>query len=197
MYGCTSPTQLILAYNANVFQMSPCAVGYESILLADQTYEDHGHRSQPASSRSKSRSRTSPRKQQQQSDVSALCQHFLAAYNIRPDFFCKFQGRPATQFSRTSGKLLSYFRQYFFINTYKASGCRCLLFARIERPVKKLVKIANERFGRKNPNVGKSFFFNDLTNDGLYLLVNVSSLKLKILFAILLFTTISTKWKRS
>ncbi|KAF0763560.1 unconventional myosin-Va-like isoform X2 [Aphis craccivora] len=85
--------------------MSPCAVGYESILLADQKYEDRGGPalpSPPNPTRPTRNSRLRPRPGDRQklrsdaataTDVSALCRHFLAAYNIRPDFFCKFQGR--------------------------------------------------------------------------------------------------------
>lgn len=82
--GCTEA-------QGNVFQMSPRAtVGYGSVLLADQTYEDNDHHGPPRSPKQKSRVR---RPRPDVADVSALCQHFLAAYNIRPDFFCKFQGR--------------------------------------------------------------------------------------------------------
>ncbi|XP_060869911.1 unconventional myosin-IXa isoform X2 [Metopolophium dirhodum] len=85
--------------------MSPCAVRYESILLADQKYEDRGRPAlspPPNPTRPTRSSRLRPRPEHRQklrsdaataTDVSALCRHFLAAYNIRPDFFCKFQGR--------------------------------------------------------------------------------------------------------
>ncbi|KAE9526566.1 hypothetical protein AGLY_013214 [Aphis glycines] len=84
--------------------MSPCAVGYESILLADQKYEDRGGPTLPSppNPTRPARNRLRPRPEDRQksrsdaaaaTDVSALCRHFLAAYNIRPDFFCKFQGR--------------------------------------------------------------------------------------------------------
>ncbi|VVC29844.1 Hypothetical protein CINCED_3A006274 [Cinara cedri] len=129
--------------------MSPCAsvVGYESQLLADQTYEDHNrgvggsltttttnnnnnnndrrhrrnHRDNDDDNDGQQRSSSSSARPEptrpkpppscrsaesrkvrsgvvyggpsDAADVSALCRHFLAAYNIRPDFFCKFQGR--------------------------------------------------------------------------------------------------------
>ncbi|KAL4113172.1 hypothetical protein QTP88_016845 [Uroleucon formosanum] len=99
--------------------MSPCAVRYDSILLADQKYEDRG-RPAPSSppppnpTRPTRGSRLQPRPEHRQklrsdaaaataTDVSALCRHFLAAYNIRPDFFCKFQGRTSLLQCRQSG----------------------------------------------------------------------------------------------
>lgn len=97
--------------------MSPCGasvVGYETQLLADQTYEDHrrgsgggndngGQQRPPPSSPSARPEPAGPARPcggsgvvcDGPADVSDLCRHFLAAYNIRPDFFCKFQRRTA------------------------------------------------------------------------------------------------------
>lgn len=106
----------------NVFQMSPCAVRYESILLADQKYEDRGRPVAPSSpsnnltrpTRNSNRLRARPAEYRQKlrsedaTDVSALCRHFLAAYNIRPDFFCKFQGRTSLLQCQQSGTVVVY-----------------------------------------------------------------------------------------
>lgn len=93
-------------------QMCPCAaVGYESTLLADQTYEDRDGGA-PSSltrrGRPDDRHRRPPRPdaypETDPIDVSTLCRHFLAAYNIRPDFFCKFQRQTAARCrTRVSG----------------------------------------------------------------------------------------------
>lgn len=89
---------------ANVFQMSPCAAaaGYDNdshVLLADQTYEDRpkssaaGSKPPGNSATGKVRTRSERKEEDTAADVSALYRHFLATYNIRPDFFCKFQAR--------------------------------------------------------------------------------------------------------